>query len=666
MDAKQFLAEFGHIVNAPEGVRRLREMILLLAIKGELSQGDVNDTPVELTLKKLARRRKEILTNYCLTATKKHKNLGKANGDYDLPTGWTWEFLGYISSWPLKDGDWVESKDQNPNGGVRLIQLADIGVGKYRNRSARFLTEEKAKELNCYFLQNGDVLIARLPDPLGRACIFPGDNKPCVTVVDVAVCRCEPEYINSQYLMICINSEYIKAKIESMATGTTRKRVATGKLGSLSIPIPPLEEQKRIVAKVDELMALCDKLEAQQQKRRKLQTLTRTTVLDALANAQSPHELKDAWLRVQENFYLLISDKDSIEDLNRTIIDLGISGHLTSTRIDEIDLDEIVRARIKKLIKEKTLRKRKWIDDIHATNKIDFPTRYKKVYLGNVAELITDGEHATPKRISGAPIPLVTAKNIRDGFFDLRNTDFVQNETAEKAWIRCKPRTNDILMVCVGATTGRLLVARDPVDMVLVRSVALIRLFGDLFLPEFVAYCLKSSWGYKQIWRNVKQAAQPCLYLSKISQIEITAPPIDEQKLILEKINRLLELTSKLGKNLDRQSLISTRLASTATGVITGTQIMEEDQMKAPKTELVSTLRLKVSPNNKDQAPLSAILAKHNGELSSKALWNYSGMDINKFYQQLKTEMARDWIVEPEKARMIEKDTDNQSGAEAG
>jgi len=77
----------------------------------------------------------------------------------------------------FKDGDWVESKDQDPEGDVRLIQLADIGDGSFRNRSNRYLTNKKAIELGCTFLEKGDVLIARMPDPLGRACLFPGKHK---------------------------------------------------------------------------------------------------------------------------------------------------------------------------------------------------------------------------------------------------------------------------------------------------------------------------------------------------------------------------------------------------------------------------------------------------------------------------------------------------------
>src|SRR5437588_11044605 len=104
------------------------------------------------------------------------------------------------------DGDWVESKDQDPGGDVRLIQLADVGDGEYRNRSARFLTRRRAEELGCTFLSEGDVLVARMPDPLGRACIFPGDRRPSVTAVDVCIIRTGDAGPDHRWLMSVINS----------------------------------------------------------------------------------------------------------------------------------------------------------------------------------------------------------------------------------------------------------------------------------------------------------------------------------------------------------------------------------------------------------------------------------------------------------------------------
>ena len=156
------------------------------------------------------------------------------------------------------DGDWVESKDQDPGGDVRLIQLADIGDGGYRNKSARFLTSEKAKTLRCTFLEKGDVLIARMPDPLGRACIFPGDKKSSVTVVDVAVVRAGQHDFNHRWLMYFINAPAFRSAVASLQSGSTRKRISRKNLSSISFPVPPRTQQDRIVAEIEKQFSRLD------------------------------------------------------------------------------------------------------------------------------------------------------------------------------------------------------------------------------------------------------------------------------------------------------------------------------------------------------------------------------------------------------------------------
>ncbi len=173
-----------------------------------------------------------------------------------LPPGWAWTTLPTLSgeTGTFTDGDWVESKDQDPDGEVRLVQLADVGDGFYRDRSSRFLTAEKASSLNCTFLETGDVLISRLADPIGRACIFPGDSRECVTVVDVALFRAaEAGKVDHGWVKSAINAQQFRGAIDQAASGTTRKRISRKNLGSLPLPMPPLNEQRRIVAKIEAL-----------------------------------------------------------------------------------------------------------------------------------------------------------------------------------------------------------------------------------------------------------------------------------------------------------------------------------------------------------------------------------------------------------------------------
>jgi type I restriction enzyme S subunit len=227
-----------------------------------------------------------------------------------LPPGWARvEIKDLISpDGVFVDGDWVESKDQDPDGDVRLIQLADVGEGAFLNKSARFLTSAKAAELRCTFLKKGDVLVARMPDPLGRACIFPleGDDR-FVTVVDVCIIRTSLNIASPEFLTSAINYLGTRKQIEALQTGTTRKRVSRGNLATVTIPLPPLAEQKRIVAKIEELFS---ELEAGEESlrvaRRQLgvyrQSLLKQAFeghLTAKWRTQNPESVSAAWREVE-------------------------------------------------------------------------------------------------------------------------------------------------------------------------------------------------------------------------------------------------------------------------------------------------------------------------------------------------------------------------------
>lgn len=156
------------------------------------------------------------------------------------------------------DGDWIESKDQNPDGDVRLIQLADIGDGNFRDRSNRFLTSGSAANLHCTYLESGDVLIARMPDPLGRACLFLGVDRPAVTAVDVCIVRVSTDDIEPAWLVATINSPQFRRQIHLFESGTTRRRISRKNFARIELPVPPLGEQRRIAAELDRQFSILD------------------------------------------------------------------------------------------------------------------------------------------------------------------------------------------------------------------------------------------------------------------------------------------------------------------------------------------------------------------------------------------------------------------------
>jgi type I restriction enzyme, S subunit len=220
----------------------------------------------------------------------------------ELPRGWAEAYLPDLvgPGGVFMDGDWVESKDQDPEGDVRLIQLADVGDGVYRNRSSRFLTLAKANDLGCTFLEPGDVLVARMPDPLGRACLFPGDSRVSVTVVDVCIVRPGPEGAGLRWLMHSMNAPQMRTAVAALQKGTTRKRISRGNLARIPVPVPPRKEQERIVAAIDEQFSRLDAgvsaLERVRQNLRRMRgAVLQAAVTGRLTNPDIGDELPPGW-----------------------------------------------------------------------------------------------------------------------------------------------------------------------------------------------------------------------------------------------------------------------------------------------------------------------------------------------------------------------------------
>lgn len=192
------------------------------------------------------------------------------------------------------DGDWVETKDQDPSGQFRLTQLADIGDGYWRNRSDRYMNQEQFERIGCTRLEVDDVLIARMPDPLGRACLFPDDLMPCATVVDVAIVRPQPGSSDPRWLMWMINSPQVRTQIASLQSGTTRKRISRRNLATVFIPDTPLSEQPNVVKAVDTAATVADRWSASCDEALVRADRLRTAILaSAMSGSLSPQDPDD-------------------------------------------------------------------------------------------------------------------------------------------------------------------------------------------------------------------------------------------------------------------------------------------------------------------------------------------------------------------------------------
>lgn len=152
----------------------------------------------------------------------------------------------------ISDGDWIESNDQS-NYGIRLVQTGNIGNGEYLDKpdKAKYISEETCSRLNCTDVYEGDILISRLPDPIGRSCIVPQDIGRAITAVDCTILRVNHNIYNPQFFVYYTQTDLYKSRLSHYLTGTTRKRISRKNLENIVVPQYPKKEQDIIVNKLD-------------------------------------------------------------------------------------------------------------------------------------------------------------------------------------------------------------------------------------------------------------------------------------------------------------------------------------------------------------------------------------------------------------------------------
>ncbi len=169
-----------------------------------------------------------------------------------MKKGWQTKTLGEVCE-VFDDGDWVESKDQSSDG-IRLIQTGNVGEGIFKDRAekARYISEATFKRLRCTEIFEGDCLVSRLPDPVGRSCILPDTGERMITAVDCTILRFNPKELLPTFFNHYSQSDDYLTTVAKECTGTTRNRISRSNLGLTPIPVPPLAEQQRIVGLLDE------------------------------------------------------------------------------------------------------------------------------------------------------------------------------------------------------------------------------------------------------------------------------------------------------------------------------------------------------------------------------------------------------------------------------
>ena len=527
MTLETFFDKFDQFADAPDAVVRMRELVLNFAVQGKLVERRASEHDGHSLLKKL--RKLPLEEN---SKSRSRKDIAvEPETQLEIPHHWalttvenTTRQTGFFC-----DGDWVESKDQDPNGKVRLIQLADVGDGHYRNRSSRFMTKEAAKRLNCSYLEPGDILVARMPDPLGRCCRFPGDAKPSVTVVDVCILRPNVDYFDPDFLVVALNCPRFRRLVAAQATGTTRSRISRSNLAVLPIPLPPLAEQKRIVAKVDELMALCDRLEAQQQERDTRRSALARASLARFAEAPTP-----------ANLHHLFHPSYTIPpaDLRKSILTLAVQGKLVPQDPNDEPIAQPPPLRLSKAGSSGTERDAPF----------QAPNGWIWAQLGQVSELINgDRSKNYPNKaeyVSKGVAWINTGHIEPDGTLSIESMHYITREKFDS--LRSgKVSPGDLVYCLRGATLGKTAIITQFDEGAVASSLVIIRLSPTVD-PNFAHRFLTGPLGRQQIFQFDNGSAQPNLSANNVKRYWVPLPPLAEQRRIVAKVDQLMALVDEL------------------------------------------------------------------------------------------------------------------------
>ena len=485
--------------------QELKNSILQLAIQGKL----VEQRPEEGTGEDLYRQiqaEKQALVK--AGKIKKEKPLPEITEDevpFEIPESWKWVHLNSIAESSLG-----KTLDKAKNTGELCPYLCSInvywdGISLDTVKEARFTEDDKLK----YRLQYGDLLICEGGD-VGRTAIWKSNKE---MYYQNALHRVRfygnliPEYFKSIfecYKGIGLINDYCK--------GMIIKHLVQGSLYSIPFPLPPLAEQRRIVAKIEELLPYIERYEK-------------------------------AWSRLED------FNKRFPVDMQKSILQLANQGKLVEQRPEEGTGEELyqqIQAEKQALIKAGRIKKDKRIEAINIQEEVpfDIPESWKWSYLGSILNKLTDGTHRTPKYATSG-VKFVSVKDMSSGVLSLETTKHITMAEHEELYARCDPVRGDMLMSKVGTTGVPAIVDTDEQFSLFV-SVALLKYNHSCIDEKYLYYLLKSPLVQMQATENTRGVGNKNWVLDAIAKTQVVLPPLAEQKRIVAKLEELLPLCERL------------------------------------------------------------------------------------------------------------------------
>lgn len=544
------------------GIKKLRELILELAVRGKLVPQDPNDEPASELLKRIAAEKAELVKQGKIKKQKPLPEISEEEKPFELPAGWEWVTLATIGE--IVGGG--TPKSDNPQywakNGIKWLTPADLyGLkGKYISSGARDISPAGLSNSSARLMPKGSVLFSSRA-PIGYVAIADAELstnqgfKSCVPYI-----KDSAEYI---YYFLLASAK----KIDAEASGTTFKEVSGAIVSKILFPLPPLSEQLKIISRANELMALCDQLE-----QHSLTNLdAHQQLVETLLTTLNANELAENWARISEHFDTLFTTEASIDALKQTILQLAVMGKLVPQDPNDEPASELLKRIAQEkaqLVKDGKIKKQKPLPPISDEEKpFELPEGWEWVKLGNILHDIKYGtSQKCDYNISGYPV--LRIPNIVKGIIDLADIKYGALTDSEMKDLTLNE--NDLLFIRSNGSTNIVgqstLVQQDLKDHAYAGYIIRVRLHNKYINATYINMIMKSNLIREQIEGPIRTTTGvKNINSNELMRLLVPLPPKNEQGIIIKKISEIDTTISNLKVNIQSAQQTQLHLADALT-----------------------------------------------------------------------------------------------------
>lgn len=538
------------------GIKKLRELTLELAVRGLLTEQRIDESNALEIVANLDKEQKQLVAAGLIKKPKPLKPIDENEKPYPLPKGWQWVRLGHTME--MYNGRAFKSSEWSTSG-LPIVRIQNLNDPKAPTNYFFGPLDDR------HSIDSGTFLISWSGTPGTSFGAFIWTRGPAALNQHINKCVFFGDFLNPEFMQLAVNGQ-MKNFIQSAQGGVGLKHVTKGVLANALIALPPREEQNHIVQKVDELMALCDRLEQQTSDQLEAHVTLVDTLLGTLTQSENATELADNWARLAAHFDTLFHTEHSIEKLKQTILQLAVMGRLVEHGCESEASPDATETNAPTRFQSNSQNKKKNRGSavpISVTEKpFAVPNNWSWERIENLIESnreISYGIIKLGKEPQTGGVHTLRCSDVKPRYIDSSSVRRVTEEI-ESSYQRTHLEGGEVLLNIRGTLGGVALVPYELRGFNIAREVAMLPFSSSVFGP-YMVNLIASPFFWKMIESNLKGIAYKGLNLSTLRSLAIPIPPVDEQKSIVQKTDELLCLCDQLKERLNQASETRCQLA---------------------------------------------------------------------------------------------------------